>query len=426
MNFYNNFLQSDTIFIIKQLIDWFKTDRDAMLSSKSDGFDGLIRYIPETAFEDVYKHYSWNYNESEIKLFNNTFVELIDICEDLGIDNLITAKFIPNKETYEKWSIIKPRTETTPLGDYKEDYKKYLKKNYRNIYDGVINKKLVELSQSALKDFLNHNMRSCELTNKHIISSVLYYYFHLDDDTIHKLHTFLNNYLSLFIRDELSFTDYNLFSFDFHWKKYLPKLQQYNKLYGKSFLILFEDFKRDEDEMGRSKSLILEFILALEYMGLIDVNDISIDNDYEEDDVKQIGRFYITVKRPIDKQLIDNGHDCLNCETNSINFDTKTCHLTLGKAIIAIKSVSDQYYLLDVIFRNKDETFKEWQFSEIAELIDPRIETITDKGKREKIRKQYYNAIDQIKKKVAIETGIKDLFITSRQTVKINPKYKVA
>jgi hypothetical protein len=109
-----------------------------------------------------------------------------------------------------------------------------------------------------------------------------------------------------------------------------------------------------------------------------------------------------------------------------LDFDSEKGTMIVKGIEITIRKNSDQYYLLEAIFRKKGETYKEWQFSEIAELIDPRIEIIKDKVKRGKIRKQYYNAVDQIKKKVAIESGIKDLFITSRQTVKINPKYKVA
>ena len=34
-----------------------------------------------------------------------------------------------------------------------------------------------------------------------------------------------------------------------------------------------------------------------------------------------------------------------------------------------------------------------------------------------------YNAGREVNKKVAIETGVKDLFIVKKQTIKLNPKY---
>ena len=78
---------------------------------------------------------------------------------------------------------------------------------------------------------------------------------------------------------------------------------------------------------------------------------------------------------------------------------------------VKIQKFSDQYHLLRILF--KDE-LKDWQFSEIAELID------SEKAFK---WKNLYNSANEIKKKIAIETGIKDFFITTTQSIKINEKY---
>ena len=64
------------------------------------------------------------------------------------------------------------------------------------------------------------------------------------------------------------------------------------------------------------------------------------------------------------------------------------------------------------MLEEKKELKKEWFFSEIAERIDE--SNINDK--------KYYNAIYQLKIKLE-KQGIKDFFITTRQSVKINKKY---
>ena len=82
-----------------------------------------------------------------------------------------------------------------------------------------------------------------------------------------------------------------------------------------------------------------------------------------------------------------------------------------GKEIKLLK-FKDEYHTLRIMFEDPKELPKEWFFSEIAERIDE--SNINDK--------KYYNAIYQLKIKLE-KQGIKDFFITTRQSVKINKKY---
>lgn len=82
----------------------------------------------------------------------------------------------------------------------------------------------------------------------------------------------------------------------------------------------------------------------------------------------------------------------------------------MGKEVKFNKNTK-QYELLKVIFIDIN---RDWQFSEIMEEID----LLDDNWK------SLYDVSDAVKKKVATETGIKDLFLTTTKTVMINVKYR--
>jgi len=96
------------------------------------------------------------------------------------------------------------------------------------------------------------------------------------------------------------------------------------------------------------------------------------------------------------------------------SFDEAKGVLTIGNKEIKIKKFTDQYHLLRIIFENQNEIYQEWFFSEISEKYDSEAD-LPDK--------KFYNATYQLKQKIARETGIKDFFITTTQSFKINPKY---
>ncbi len=96
------------------------------------------------------------------------------------------------------------------------------------------------------------------------------------------------------------------------------------------------------------------------------------------------------------------------------SFDPDSGLLLVGAAEIKIKKFSKQYYVLDIIFKDFDCTEKDWQLSEISEQMDMQ-------GRFD--WKKLYNVADAIRKNIAIETGIKNFFILTTQSVKINPHY---
>ena len=95
-------------------------------------------------------------------------------------------------------------------------------------------------------------------------------------------------------------------------------------------------------------------------------------------------------------------------------FDSIKSFLAINGQQIKILKNSDQYHLLRIIFKDEKELPQEWFFSEIAENYDE-MANLPDK--------KFYNAVYQINQKIIRDTGVRDFFITTKQSVKINDKY---
>jgi len=100
--------------------------------------------------------------------------------------------------------------------------------------------------------------------------------------------------------------------------------------------------------------------------------------------------------------------------SKTLYFDIDKSRLYVEGKKIKIQKFSDQYHLLKILFENEKVLSEEWFYSKIAELYD---------GEENFKDKKFYNAVYQIKQKIAKETGIKDFFITTNQSFKINNKY---
>lgn len=95
----------------------------------------------------------------------------------------------------------------------------------------------------------------------------------------------------------------------------------------------------------------------------------------------------------------------------------KTSHKIIFKGQeIVMPSDSNQDSLCRVIFKDKDSLRKEWNWDEMLE------EWGGSYDGKEAWRK-VYNAAREINKKVAIETGVKDLLIVKKLTTALDPNY---
>ncbi len=104
----------------------------------------------------------------------------------------------------------------------------------------------------------------------------------------------------------------------------------------------------------------------------------------------------------------------IKSDSEKVSFEPETGTLHIGEKSVKFRKFTEQYSALVVIFSKKDEIGKEWFFSEIGEGLD--------RGE-EYSNKDFHNYFSSINKRVAIETGINDLFHTTNQSVKINPKH---
>jgi hypothetical protein len=101
-------------------------------------------------------------------------------------------------------------------------------------------------------------------------------------------------------------------------------------------------------------------------------------------------------------------------EQAGCSFDESDSVLVVNGQKVKFRKHTEQYHTLRIIFEDSTEVEKEWFFSEIGEKLD------AHKGYKDK---SFHNYISAIKKRVAVETGIKDLLMTTNQSVRINKKY---
>jgi hypothetical protein len=101
-------------------------------------------------------------------------------------------------------------------------------------------------------------------------------------------------------------------------------------------------------------------------------------------------------------------------ENKGVSFNPARGILCVMGKEIKFRKFNEQYHTLGLIFSDPKDLRKEWFFSELAEKID----TV-----KEYDDKKFHNYLSAIKRRVSSETSIKDLFITTTQSVKINPDY---
>lgn len=96
-----------------------------------------------------------------------------------------------------------------------------------------------------------------------------------------------------------------------------------------------------------------------------------------------------------------------------LEFDLAKGILKIGSKQVNVRKYSDQYHLLAIIFQEKDDFFKTWFFSEIAEHMD---EAKPPKDKK------IYNIAYQLNTRIASKAHIDDFFVTTAQSLELNKK----
>lgn len=111
-----------------------------------------------------------------------------------------------------------------------------------------------------------------------------------------------------------------------------------------------------------------------------------------------------------------DGENEVNTSTVYINktfFNEEKSILYIQGEKCKIRKFSKQYEVLRIIFT---EPTKDWQLSEISEMVD-------SENKDKYHWKTFYNYLDALRRSIIIQINIKDFFILTTQSVKIEPKY---
>lgn len=99
---------------------------------------------------------------------------------------------------------------------------------------------------------------------------------------------------------------------------------------------------------------------------------------------------------------------------SDLSFSVEKGLLKIGDQEAFFRKDTVPYHLVRIIFEDPAELGKEWFYSEIGEKYD-HSQAFDDK--------KFANAAYQAKQRIIRDTGIRDFFITTKQSVTINPKY---
>lgn len=133
---------------------------------------------------------------------------------------------------------------------------------------------------------------------------------------------------------------------------------------------------------------------------------------FKRDDFVQYARRF---HKHLIKTLLETDPKTHHLTENSPSFDESLGILWIDGKPVKFGLKTGAFHSLRVMFQSADEAKREWFFSEIAEAIDEA------EPKPDKLIHNYFN--NTIKTKIVSETGIKDFFLTTNQSVKINQKY---
>ena len=260
-------------------------------------------------------------------------------------------------------------------------------------------------AKTSLNKVYNNQFDENDLINIILINNKIdllsYINFKLSDEDVLKIEKMINAYLEMFINDELVISDKNHYIFNKQKEGlYLDLNRHYKDGLGKNFIMKPFPF-------SSSEFLFIHSLFSFNYLEYITIEDIYVNdflNEKETDDYK--------VKVKLNESffnLMDN-KKVLRENNDIVLFSSEEGRINLESKIIEIRKTSKQYDVLRLLFTAPG---KDWQFSEILEELDP----LDDNWKR------IYDIVGAVNRKVAIETGIKDFFITTTQSVKINSKY---
>lgn len=194
----------------------------------------------------------------------------------------------------------------------------------------------------------------------------------------------------------------------------LGKIKKFDKL--EIVLDLYDEVDAEFLSLIDAKYIRIMFCLReLEGLDFLHIKHVSYDDKVFPFRVfiDLSDRQYLRLREYVEISMNDSGFKSMGMSM----FDIETSYLEIRGSRLKIKKFAGEYHLLKTLYKDSASMSREWQFSEIAELYDA-VTPPKDKF--------FHNKSEQIKKKVAISTGLTDFLITTTHTVKINEKYITA
>ncbi len=248
-----------------------------------------------------------------------------------------------------------------------------------------------------------------------------------------ELYKDVNQYIFWFTEDKLSkriyrkrikntevYVNTNTLTFQKHHEQFLRELERLSDKYGAEFtmhntfeklVITLDDDEQAEkyttrEEYRRREFLFFHILFACASLKEIEIVSLGSNWTFHED---QTPAYNVKIKLlPIVLEKFG-----LKTEKTTLKFDVEKSRLYVNGKGIKVKKFGDEHHTLRIIFENSKDLKDEWFFSRIAEKYDPEAH-LEDK--------KFYNATYQINLKMG-RAGMEDLFILTRQSAKINPKY---
>ncbi|MEK7611978.1 MAG: hypothetical protein AAB407_01410 [Patescibacteria group bacterium] len=247
----------------------------------------------------------------------------------------------------------------------------------------------------------------------------------LDKKTEKKIEKYLNGYIKLFMEDKLKSETKNYVLYKEMKKSMLSGLLDLYKKYGDDFII---DKGKIMDFHFNNEYQFIHTVLALEYEGFIKLDYFWVvdsdknPNSLSSKDLKN-AKANITIKETFLSEAEKNDYSSLVSKLflpkqeiiPQLKFDPIKSLLFVGSVKVMLRNHSNQYELLKIAFKNPDDAFREWFYSEIAEEYEPN---------QEPNEKRFENAAYQLNSKIIRETGLRDVMEVKKRSVIFNQKYK--
>ncbi len=172
----------------------------------------------------------------------------------------------------------------------------------------------------------------------------------------------------------------------------------------------------DVDELVNGYLKILDYLKKIEVLVTYSHGAKSLDADIS----LNAPRFLEVWERAKKiNQLQNKTTPTVQKEKALANYDPKRGLLTVGTSSIKLNRESFRAKIIEILLKDGKSKQKEWSWDEIIETIEDTKDIEATKESKDK----FYPACDGLSKFIAQKTGINNLLIYNKSTVRINPDY---